>query len=52
MKARVTFLTFLFFFTIGVANAQLLNSSFEDWSNGDPVSWFTTDVVGFLEAVV
>ena len=41
MKTVITFL-FIYFF-ISTAHAQILNPGFEDWSNEDPVNWFSFD---------
>jgi len=41
MKSGITFLLIYFFFS--TASAQILNPGFEDWSNEDPVNWFSFD---------
>ena len=49
-----TILTVLFLFVLFfnfVATAQPLNNSFENWTNGDPTSWLTTDITGLADCV-
>lgn len=49
MKSVLTFMLLITFYSF--LQAQPLNSSFENWTNGDPDNWLTTDVVGFAECV-
>jgi Secretion system C-terminal sorting domain len=46
---KVLFLFFLFFNF--VTFAQPLNNSFESWTNGDPTSWVTLDITGFVDCI-
>jgi len=41
MKTGITFLLIYLFFS--TASAQILNPGFEDWSDEDPVNWFSVD---------
>jgi hypothetical protein len=53
MKILFQFLTIfiLCFLVSTAASAQPLNSSYENWTNGDPDNWLTGDVAGFAECV-
>ncbi|NWG29332.1 MAG: T9SS type A sorting domain-containing protein [Ignavibacteriaceae bacterium] len=51
MKSIITTLFILSLFAFSKIIAQPLNNSFENWTNGDPNNWLTTDVVGFIDCV-
>jgi hypothetical protein len=51
MKSIITTLFILSLFAFSRIIAQPLNNSFENWTNGDPNNWLTTDVVGFIDCV-
>lgn len=39
-------ISFLFFIFSSIVLSQIPNAGFENWSNGDPVGWFTYDLLG------
>lgn len=49
MKSLITLLLFSTFYIS--LQAQILNSSFESWTAGDPTDWFTSDIQGLVDGV-
>lgn len=51
MKTVITVIVLFAFLIYPQLIAQPLNNSFEEWANGDPVSWLTTDIPGYADCV-
>jgi len=49
MKTGITFL--LIYLFLSTSNAQILNSSFEDWNSVDPVNWTSSDDFGGIDGI-
>ena len=49
MKSIITLL--MFFLCFSLICAQPLNSSFENWTMGEPDDWFTSDLFGIISGV-
>ena len=49
MKSIITLL--IFFLCFSLIWAQPLNSSFENWTMGEPDDWFTSDIFGIISGV-
>ncbi len=45
MNSRLSFFTFTFIFLCTQIFSQVPNSSFEQWTNGEPDGWFTNNLV-------
>ncbi len=49
LLAKVLFVTF-FISSLSLAQ-EIPNNSFENWNGGDPVGWWTNDILGIFDAV-